>query len=465
MTRCGRQAAWALALCCAVASLGASEEAELKAVGGEGIRYAIELPKVLPPAATTDPARQLGLFLCFHEHGGKAGDEIPTVAHALERLKLAPGYILIGVFQAAHGYSRQDHAHTVELLAWAKRTYAINPRRVYAFGRGEGATMAAEFALEHPDLVACAITYSWGFRAMPAAADPLRDLPSLYVVLGQKDIPTHLAMVRDTYARAKAHGYQLIYREFPSGGGSVDPATNDDAVLWATLSRNKVLPLAEREAALLRPLSAADAAHPVPASAGLFTNVTLVGGPQAGALLVPLLGGKDDAARLLAAHAAEHAMLGEDALTAIAALLGERGPALRKAALAALGANVAWGSPVAKRALAAFASSAVNATTGKPADPAERALAIAAIGQGLALQITGHQQDVALFKTLVDLLDDDSAVVRAQAFAVLKPLQAGDYHPEAGKAARAPTLVAWQKWLAEVAIKEPAGPAEAAPAK
>nr|MBA3937055.1 hypothetical protein [Planctomycetota bacterium] len=233
---------WALAAGCIISRSAASEEAELKATGGEAIRYAIELPKVLPPAAITDPARQLGLFLCFHEHGGKAGDEIPTVAQSLARLKLTGGYILIGVFQAAHGYTRQDHAHTVELVAWAKRTYAINARRVYAFGRGEGATMAAEFALEHPELVATAITYSWGFHQMPAAADPLRDLPSLYVVLGQKDIPTHLAMVRDTYARAKPHGYQLIYREFPGGGGSVDPATNDDAVLWATLSRNKVLP-------------------------------------------------------------------------------------------------------------------------------------------------------------------------------------------------------------------------------
>ena len=456
MNRRGPRVAWALALCCAIAHLGAAEEAELKAAGGEGIRYAIELPKVLPPAATTDPAKQLGLFLCFHEHGGKAGDEIPTVAQSLARLKLSAGYILIGVFQAAHGYTRQDHAHTVELVAWAKRTYAVNPRRIYAFGRGEGATMAAEFALEHPELVAAAITYSWGFRLMPAAADPLRDLPSLYVVLGQKDIPTHLAMVRDTYARAKPHGYQLVYREFPNGGGSVDPATNDDAILWATLSRNKVLPLAEREAALLKPLAIADAAHPVPASAGLFNNVMLVGGPQAGALLVPLLAGKDDAARLMAVHAAEHAVLGEDALIAIAGLLGERSPALRKAALAALGANVAWGSPVAKRALAAFVA---NPATGKPADPAERALAIAAIGQGLALQLKGHQQDVALFAALVDLLDDPDLHVRTSAFTVLQPLLASDYHPEAGKDARAATLAAWRKWLADITAKEPAGPA------
>ena len=445
---------------CICGRLEASEEADLKGAGGENIHYAIEIPKAMPPASTADPAKQLGLFLCFHEHDGKAGDEIRTVAESLARLKRSDNAILIGVYQAAHGYTKQDHLHTVELVDWAKKTFAINPRRIYAFGRGEGATMAAEFALEHPEIVACAITYSWGFRAMPSAKDPLRELPSLYVVLGQKDAATHISMVRDTYARAKPHGYQLIYREYENGGGSVNQPTNDDAILWATASRNKILPASERERDLLKPLSAADAAHPVPASAALFNNVLLVGGPQAGALLVPLLSsGKNDAARVMAIQVAEHAVVGEDALIAIAGQLTAKSASVRRAAITALGINVGWGSPAAKSALAGLLFGSKTAEIG------DRMLAIAALGQGLTLQLTGHQQDVGLFRHLVELLDDPDVRIRSSAFALLQPIITSDYHPEAGKAGRAAMLAPWRKWVDEITAKEPGGDQVAVDAK
>ena len=57
------------------------------------------------------------------------------------------------------------------MLAWALKTYPINPRRVYMYGKGEGGKFSGEFTMTHPDLVTAAITYSWGWWLMPSELD------------------------------------------------------------------------------------------------------------------------------------------------------------------------------------------------------------------------------------------------------------------------------------------------------
>ena len=70
-----------------------------------------------------------------------------------------------------------DHEPIEKLIAWAKKTYPINPRRVYMYGKGEGGKISGEFAMFHPNLVTAGITYSWGWWKMPSelteAIDPL----------------------------------------------------------------------------------------------------------------------------------------------------------------------------------------------------------------------------------------------------------------------------------------------------
>jgi hypothetical protein len=434
-------------------NLCALEESDIKDAGGKAVlHYAIEAPKDAPPATETDPAKQLGLFLCFHEHDGKAADEMPTVLKSLARLKLADRFVVIGVNHVEHAYSKADREHTVELIEWAKKTYAINPRRIYDFGKGEGATMSAEFALAHPELIAAAITYSWGFRFMPDAKNPLTELPGLYIVIGLADTPTHIPRVRETYAQAKPHGYQMLYHEVAGLTGNTNhPATNDDAIAWAISQRNKVLPLAPRELALLKPIASASAAHGLAASDEVMAGIALVGGLQAGSLIGPLFDAKDEAMRLLAIRSAEVSNYGEIAMAALARKLKDPSAEIRKAAITALGVNAHWRSATAQEALVLFAG-----TASKTSEIEERALAIDAIGQALKLEVTAYQQDIVLFKALVGLLDDDSDVLRARAFAVLQPALASDYKPEADKATRKTALAAWQTWLGGIAAKEAA---------
>jgi hypothetical protein len=397
----------------------------------------------MAPADTTDPAKQLGLILCYHEHDGKVSDEMPPVIESLERLKARDGFVVIGVHHVDHIYTKDDRTHTVELIAWAKKTFPINPRRIYNFGKGEGSTMSIEFALQHPDLIAGAIGYSWGFRFMPDAKDPENELPGLYLAIGLKDTPTHPPMVRDTYAKAKPKGYHLIFREFDAQGPSRHPPTNDEAMTWLIATRNKVLPLSVEETALVKPLST-----PTPGAAA-FNAAMLVGGPQVGALVARLFTAKADAVKLMAITSAEHAVYGEAAMAALAKVLTDKSAAARKAAIAALGINAQWGSRVAQEALAECV------TGGKRFELEDHILAIEAIAKATALQ-TVRQTDVVLYTALVKALDDDQASVRAAAFMVLQPYQASDYKPDADKAVRKTALAAWQTWLDGIIAKEPA---------
>ena len=440
-------------VCLHAAPLAAAtfDEGDIKDAAGKAVlSYAVSAPKDMAPAGTTDPAKQVGLILCYHEHNGKVSDEMPPVIESLERLKARDGFVVIGVHHVEHMYTKDDHAHTVELIAWARKTFPINPRRVYNFGKGEGSTMSIEFALEHPDLIACAIGYSWGFRFMPESKDPEGELPSLYLAIGLKDTPTHPPMVRDTYAKAKPKGYHLIFREFDAQGPSRHPPTNDEAMAWLIATRNKVLPLSAEEAELVKPL-----ATPAPGAAA-FNAAMLVGGPQTGALVAPLFGAKSDAVKLMAIASAGHAVYGEAALAALGKTLTDKSAAVRAAAITALGINAQWGSHAAQEALADCV------TGGKRFEQEDRILAIAAIAKATALQ-TVRQQDVILYTALVKALDDDQAGVRAAAFTVLRPYQTSDYKPEADKAARMAALAAWQTWLDGIIAKDsaakPAAPA------
>src|ERR1700682_6737006 len=59
------------------------------------IKYVVETPEGMAAADTKDPAKQLGLILCFSEHNRPVGDEILPVREALKRLGLSDQYVLL----------------------------------------------------------------------------------------------------------------------------------------------------------------------------------------------------------------------------------------------------------------------------------------------------------------------------------------------------------------------------------
>ena len=228
-----------LVLAGALITLPAAQETELKDSAGKTIiRYVIEVPEHIAPAGAADPARQVGLFLCFPEHDRPTGDELLPVRESLKRQGISDSYVLLAGHPQERKFGPADHEPIAKLIAWAKKTYPINPRRVYMYGKGEGGKISGDFTMAHPELITAAISYSWGWWTMPSELkeplDPLNSAPEFYMVLGLRDLAHHITTVRDTYSRVREKGYHVIYREFEDlGARTYHPPSNDDAIAWA----------------------------------------------------------------------------------------------------------------------------------------------------------------------------------------------------------------------------------------
>src|SRR4051794_35427193 len=71
-------------------------DSELKDEAGKTIiRYVVDAPAGAAPAGTTDPVKQVGLFLCFPEHDTPTDADIFPVRQALRRLGVRDGYVLL----------------------------------------------------------------------------------------------------------------------------------------------------------------------------------------------------------------------------------------------------------------------------------------------------------------------------------------------------------------------------------
>src|SRR5262245_4887933 len=308
------------------APLFAAADTELKDDAGKTIiRYVVEPPAGIAPPGTMDPDRQVGLFLCFPEHDTATDSDLFPVRQALYRLGLRNDYLLVAGAPQAQKFGMADMEPIAKLIAWAKKTYPVNPRRVYMFGKGEGGKISAEFAMTHPDIVTAAISYSWGFWVMPAEIDAGIDFantaPEIYMNLGLRDLAHHRTTVRDTYPRVKAKGYHVIYREFEDmGARSYYPPSNDDAIAWATRLRNKnILPSREE----MKRLEAFRGGSMPPPSRGHYPDLALVGGAPAGAVLQRLFVAKDATVRAAAAETCSHGLFGEATLGELAKLVAD----------------------------------------------------------------------------------------------------------------------------------------------
>jgi hypothetical protein len=317
-------------------------------------RYVIEVPPGIAPAGTTDAAKQVGLIFCFQEHGTPTGNDLFPVRQTLRRLGLTSNYVLLAPHsQDGPGkFLITDHEPIKKLLAWALKTYPINPRRVYMYGKGEGGKISGEFTMTHPDLVTAAITYSWGWWLMPSELDspidPVNTAPEIYMVLGMRDYSHHIATVRETFDRVRFKGYHVIAREFDEGGErSYHPPSNDDAISWATRLRNKNIAPSASEMNLVKGF-AKNAPAPV---SGYYPSLELVGGAPAGTILQKLFTSSNADVRAAAAETCNHGIFGDATTAALTKLLSDPSAQVRANALRALTSYANWRYQPAQEAL------------------------------------------------------------------------------------------------------------------
>jgi predicted esterase len=426
--------------------LKAAADTELKDEAGKTvIHYVVEPPDGLAPAATKDPAKQVGLFLCFPEHDTPVDADVFPVRQTLLRLGIRDQFVLLAGGPQAQKFGMADMEPIEKLIAWAKKTYPINPRRIYMFGKGEGGKISAEFAMTHPNLVTAAITHSWGFWVMPSevkeAIDFDNSAPEIYMNLGLRDLGTHLTTVRDTYPRIKAKGYHVIYREFEDmTSRSYYPPSNSDSIPWAIRLRNKNIEPSSEEAALLKGYGNGAASRIVD---GHYPNLVLVGGPHAGAVVQELFRSRDEKVRMAAAETVRRGWFGEKTIAAMAPLVSDPAAKVRQTAIRAMAINANWRSAAAQKAL-------IDVAMNTNADLTDRIGATDGLGYAVRLQIRGVRQDPPMFAALVALLSDKAEPVRASANAIL----AAAYQPGSATPPQKAPAGGWQSWLDEITTRE-----------
>jgi hypothetical protein len=435
---------------CYPSAARATEEHELKDESGKTVvHYIVEAPANLASADTTDPSQQVGVIFCFQEHTSPPGADIFPVRESLKRLGLSEQYVLLAIRAQSPrgGLGAADYEPIQKLLAWAERTYPVNPRRIYMYGKGAGGHVAGEFAMLHPDVVTAAISYSWGWWVMPSELDKpidmLNSAPEFYLVLGMRDFTHHITTVRDTYERLKNKGYRTIYREFQElGDRSYHPTSNDDAIGWITRLRNKNLPPSPQETKLLRAFSAS--APPSPVS-GYYPALALVGGTPAGSVLQTLFRSADPGIRAAAAETCNHAIFGETTTAALGKLLDDPSSQVRDAASRALASYANWRSSTAQQML-------IQRATDRSIPLDARLDAADGLAQAVRLQATGVQQDPPMFRALVGLLDEKDEELRAVAFLALAPIR--EYIVGGSDEGQFPPSGGWSKWLDKITAQE-----------
>ncbi len=436
----------AIIACYFITPLRATIEKELKDESGKTIiKYVIEVPDGIAPAGSTDPTQLVGLILCFQEHDTPTGNDLFPVRQSLWRHGILEHYILLAAAPQSRKFGPQDHEPLEKLIAWAKQVYPINPRRVYMYGKGEGAKISAEFMMTHPNIVTAAIMYSWGAWLMPSELkeplDFVNSVPEIYLTLGRRDLDNHIACVRDAYTRLKAKGYHIIYREFDElGDRTYHPPSNDNAIAWATRLRNKNLPPSPKEMGLLQdfrgtPLAPVD---------GYYPKLALVGGAPAGAIIQKLLDSTDANVRAAAAETCRHAIFNERTTAALARRLSDPSIKVRQTAIRALAMYADWRYVTAQQAL-------IRLATDQDADALDRLDAVDAIGYAVRFQVKGFRQDPPMFQALISLLLDKEEPLRATAAGILAPLYQVSGHGD--ERTKAPPE-GWEKWLAGITAEE-----------
>ena len=431
--------------------LRAGQELELKDDAGKTIvKYMIEVPAGIAPAGTVDPTKQVGLIFCFQEHGTPLGNDLFPVRQSLWRQGLSDQYILLAGAPKTAKFGPEDHERIEKLYAWAKKTYPVNPRRVYSYGKGEGSKISIEFMVTHPNLITSTVTYSWGAWLFPseinAPLDFANKAPEIYLTLGRRDLDNHLSCVRDAYPRLKAKGYHFIYREFDElGDRTYHPTSNDDGLAWATRLRNKNI---APSAAEMKLLDAFKGTPPAPVD-GYYPKLALVGGAPAGAVIQKLLDSKDASVRLAAAETCNHAIFSEATTIALTKKVSDPSPQVRRAAIHALGMYADWRYKPAQDAL-------IKLATDQNADGQDRLDATDALAYAVKLQVKGVRQDPPMFAALISLMSEKKEEpVRATAALTLAPIWEFDRTPVApGTQRKRGPEGGWDKWLADITATE-----------
>jgi pimeloyl-ACP methyl ester carboxylesterase len=170
-------------------------------------RYKPQYLLQLPPEYR--PTRPYPVLFVLHRAGEQPADMLKRWAEPAAD----NGYILVAPFwergtTGLYTYSDREHAAVLDTLRDLRRRVQVDSDRVFLFGLGEGAVMAFDVGLAHPDLFAGVIPMGGGPETFSKVCWRNAQYLPFYVVTGNRAGPTQVA-VRQQFEN-------WILRSFPS---------------------------------------------------------------------------------------------------------------------------------------------------------------------------------------------------------------------------------------------------------
>ena len=418
------------------------------AASSASMRYRLRAPSKLPER------HHLGLIVCFH---GLNGNEDSITGFAIDmasRNGLADEYVIAGGKSKGNGWAESDDANLLAWIAWMKRTYPIDPRRVHLVGMSNGGWMVNRFGWKHQGQVATVTAYCAPEAALSGApgvkpgarpGPPAETRSEWYLIHGDADDVVRVDASRLISKQLRAKGYRYIYREI-AGGTHVDILGKrdvaDDVMRFIHATRHKELALTKEEQAELASLQGKAKSAGAGEIAGILVEARRVGGAPGGRVIQAALANPDPAVKKLALETCRTTAYGREVLVAMIKLLKDKSEDVKTAAYWGVAAASALRYPEAQDAL-------VRTARNRKAPFAERKLAIDGLTGTVKLQFLGNYEDKAPIWTLVLLLDDADAGVRKEAFAQLEKMVTDtfDYRPDLPAKERKIAVAKWSGWL------------------
>src|SRR5262249_47769153 len=133
------------------------------------------------------------------------------------------GYLLVAPewhdgLQGTYNYTVEEHEAVLDVLRDLRRRFQIDSDRVFLFGGGEGANMAFDVGLSHPDLFAGVIPMSGRPRIFSLVYYTNASVLPFYVVTGQKAGDSAKTIQKYFVKNWMPAGYPGLYFEYKDRG-------------------------------------------------------------------------------------------------------------------------------------------------------------------------------------------------------------------------------------------------------
>lgn len=180
--------------------------------GRQQVTYALKLP----PEYTHNRAYPVLLVL------PAAGEAPAAMIDRFAKLAADHGYILAAPqwargLSGEYAYSEKEHDTALETLRDLKRRFNIDEDRVFLFGLGEGAKMAFDVGLAHPDLFAGLLPMAAGPSLHPKRYWRNAQYLAVYAVNGSRGADSQ-TLLREQFNNWALRGYPALWVEYKGRG-------------------------------------------------------------------------------------------------------------------------------------------------------------------------------------------------------------------------------------------------------